>query len=88
MGTHTSFDFWDLPIGLLVDASDDSVAELEALAETAAPGRWSNEMHSCGIHFRFAVMEECCAFGFASLALSIARRVSEPAHSPLLPRYL
>jgi hypothetical protein len=86
--TTQSVDFWGLPVGLLVDASDDRVSELEALAETIAPGRWSNQMHSDGIHFRFAVLDECCTFLCACCFCSTPRRISEPARFPDLPQFL
>jgi hypothetical protein len=57
--------FWELPIGVDVQAPDEALSSLEALAALAAPSGWGVELRSEGAHFRFAERNEALAFVLA-----------------------
>jgi hypothetical protein len=55
-------DFWKLPIGRYVEAPDEELPRLEALAASVARTGWGVELESEGFHFRFAKQHEDFAF--------------------------
>jgi hypothetical protein len=57
-------EFWKLPVGVHVEATDEALPDLEALAAYVAPSGWGIEL-GAQVHFRFAKLIEAHSFVLA-----------------------